>query len=306
MFSFIYRLYYFKFKPDFLYPYYNRLIVLISNYFFPIYFKTVTSKKYNLNKNTGNENINFVVSLTTFPARVNKVWLTVESILRQSDKPDKILLWLYKGEFNGKQSLPQNLLKLEKRGLDIRFCDDNLMPHKKYYYTMQLFPDANVITIDDDFFFPRDLLKKIKAFHLEYPKAIICPIARKINISNSTIQPYNKWDYCRDNSEPTNNILTMGGGGTLFPPNSLHEEAFNKDALIELALSVDDLWLKIMSIKNETKVVSIAGEFPRFFIPVKIKKDKRLMDANIMEGNNDKIFSLLIKYYKIPIDSFTE
>jgi hypothetical protein len=171
---------------------------------------------------------------------------------------------------------------------------------------MQMFPDANVITIDDDFFFPRDLLKKIKAFHLVYPEAIICSIARKINISNSIIQPYNKWDYCKENSEPSNRILTMGGGGTLFPQNSLHKEAFMKERLIDLALSVDDLWLKIMSIKKGTKVVSIAGEFPRFFIPVKIKKDKRLMDANTLEGNNDKIFSLLIEYYKIPIDSFVD
>ncbi|PMB36851.1 hypothetical protein CEN47_08230, partial [Fischerella thermalis CCMEE 5319] len=253
-----------------------------------------------------NNNPEFIVSLTSFPSRIDKVWLTVESVLRQKEKPDKILLWLYSGEFNGKESLPKNLLQLEKRGLEIRFCNENLMPHKKYFYTMQEFPNANVITIDDDMFYPPDLIQKLKIFHEKFPKAIICPITQKIQIQNGKILPNIKWNYEKINSLPSKGYLTMGGGGTLFPKDSLPNDAFDISLIKGKALKADDLWLKIMSVKKHTKVVSIGGEYPRFFIPIIRKNDVRLTDSNIGEGQNDKIFKELLDYYKIPVEIFND
>jgi hypothetical protein len=248
----------------------------------------------------------YIVSLTTFPARINEVWLAIETILRQTKKPSKIILWLYKGEFEGKESLPMNLLRLEKRGLEIRFCDENLMPHKKYYYTMLEYPEANVITIDDDMFYPPDLISKIVEFHEKYPKAIICPITRQIKVAKNIIKPYKEWEYLKSNTTPNINNLTMGGGGTLFPPYSLHGDYTDLNALKELSLKADDLWLKIMSLKNNIKVVSMAGEYTRFFIPILRKQNIRLMDTNFNEGHNDLVFSALIEYYKIPVTIFEE
>jgi hypothetical protein len=98
----------------------------------------------------------------------------------------------------------------------------------------------------------------------------------------------------------------MGGGGTFFPPKALHEEVFSIELLIQYALVADDLWLKIMSVKNGTKVVSIAGEFPRFFIPIKNIRDEKLMDTNILEGNNDKVIASLLEHYQIPIEVLKE
>ncbi len=40
-----------------------------------------------------------VISLTTIPSRLDKAWLTIESLLRQSKKPNKIILWLAEDEF---------------------------------------------------------------------------------------------------------------------------------------------------------------------------------------------------------------
>ena len=74
-----------------------------------------------------------------------------------------------------------------------------------------------------------------------------------------------------------------------------------------MALKADDLWLKIMSIKNQTTVVGIAGEFTRpFGIPIKIKNDVRLMDSNIGDRKNDIIFNALMHHYKIPISIFKD
>lgn len=70
-----------------------------------------------------------IVSLTSFPKRIDTLWITIETLLRQSMKPDEIILWLAEEQFNGIDSLPKALLEQQKRGLTIRFCDD-LRSHK--------------------------------------------------------------------------------------------------------------------------------------------------------------------------------
>lgn len=71
-----------------------------------------------------------------------------------------------------------------------------------------------------------------------------------------------------------------------------------------MALRTDDFLLKIMSWKKQTKVVSLAGEYNRFYIPVLHNNDKRLMDSNRGEGQNDLIFNQLMGYYQIRLTIF--
>ena len=304
MFIFIYKLYFLKLKSRYLDRLYVRIIVRVINILMPLYFR-LSAPFYNLRKKSFVKDDDlFIVSLTSFPARINKVWLSIETIFHQKVKPDRIILWLFKDEFSGIPSLPKELLTLERRGLEIRFCDKNLMPHKKYFYTMQEFPNANVITVDDDMLYPPNLIEKLIKYHNQYPDSIICTITRQIKAERSTILPYREWSYKKTNSKPDSRNLTMGGGGTLFPPYSLDMNVFDIEALKNFALKADDLWLKIMSLKKQTKVVSIAGEYPRLYIPIIQKQNVRLMDSNIGAGQNDKIFENLMKHYQIPISIF--
>ncbi len=304
MYSVIYKLYFsISSKETKIITFFRSIVIRIINLIVPFYFKMSSPFQKKLHRN---DNPNFIVSLTTFPLRINKVSLTIESILRQKIKPDKILLWLSEEEFPTKNALPKNLLSLEKRGLEIRFCRDNLKPHNKYFYTMLEFPSSNVITIDDDMMYPPDLIKKLKKFHNEYPNSIICPITRKINITNDIILPYKQWKYEKRNSKPSFLYLTMGVGGTLYPPNSLHNSAFNINLIQNKAIMTDDLWLKIMSLLNHTKVVSIAAEYPCFYIPIIYKNNKQLMDNNIEGGENDKVFKALMEYYNLPVSVFKD
>ena len=306
MLSLIYKIYFIKFRHQLLDQYFYRIIVRLTNYLLPIYFRMTGWLVKNLNRNNKSSRKPVIVSLTSFPARINKVWLTIETILRQMEKPDKVLLWLYKAEFKNKKALPRNLLRLTYRGLEIRFCDENLRSHLKYYYTMLSYPDANIIVIDDDMLYPPDLIKKLKIFNVKYPEGIICPISMKIEVSNSVIKPYIDWEYVTSNTLPGFSTLLMGCGSTFYPPGSLDKEVFNKQALKEMALSADDLWLQIMSIKNNTRVVCIGGEYKRFFIPIIIKNNCNLMEINILGGQNDVILNRLINYYQIPVTIFEE
>ena len=40
-----------------------------------------------------------IVSLTSFPARIDKIHLTINTLLRQNTKPDRVVLWLTESQF---------------------------------------------------------------------------------------------------------------------------------------------------------------------------------------------------------------
>lgn len=93
----------------------NRMLGVAANALYPIYCAWSPLPKQ---RTTQGERM--VVSLTTFPLRIGKVHLTIQSILRQSRPADRILLWLSKEEFPEEAQLPANLLRLKEKGLDIR------------------------------------------------------------------------------------------------------------------------------------------------------------------------------------------
>ena len=307
MYNLLYKLYFFTLQNEQYDDLYKRIVIRLTNILLPIYFYftgLLPSNRLKSRKLVKKNKDLYIVSLTSFPKRINNVWLTIETILRQDVKPDEIILWLYEGEFKGKETLPKKLLQQEKRGLQIKFCKENLMPHKKYYYTMLENPEAVVITIDDDIFYPSDLISKLKKFHSIYPMEIISPIVRKIKICDTIFQPYSEWSYLNLNRETFFGGLPIGAGSVLYPPKSLHKDVFDKESLFNLCLKADDLWLKIMSVRKGTKVLSIAGEYSRLYIPIIYKNNYRLMDENIIEGQNDKVFKLLMEYYKMSYLNF--
>jgi len=68
-----------------------------------------------------------IVSLTSYPARINSVHITINTLLQQSLKPNKVILWLASEQFPNKENdLPDNLLRLKDYGLTIEWCDKDL------------------------------------------------------------------------------------------------------------------------------------------------------------------------------------
>lgn len=133
-----------------------------------------------------------VVSLTTFPLRIGKVHLTIQSILRQSRPADRVLLWLSKEEFPEEAQLPENLLRLKERGLDIRFCD-NIRSFKKVFYTAQEFENDVIITADDDALYPENWLEGLWDTHEKYPGCVCCYRAHEITFEGGRVAPYQEW-----------------------------------------------------------------------------------------------------------------
>ena len=131
-----------------------------------------------------------VVSFTSFPARINGAWMVVDCIMRQSYSPQKILLFLSKEQFpEGRKMVPRNLLKYEKYGLEVRFVEGDLKPHKKYFYAFQSFQNECIVTVDDDVLYRRDMLERLWNMHKKNLNAVCANYGRYIGVGKNVFLP---------------------------------------------------------------------------------------------------------------------
>ena len=200
-----------------------------------------------------------IVSLTTYPKRIGTIWLTIETLMRQRVKPDEIILWLAESQFcNGIADLPENLLRLQSRGLSIRFCDD-LRSHKKYYYALQEYSKDLVILVDDDMFYPRDTIQKLLKMHKRWPSDICCMTAQVMEPDFQSVPSlWRNPGLGEHNWQHTDQIQAFTGSGTLIPPDALPPEAFDKDTFQRICPYADDLWVTFMAHRKGTKITTMS------------------------------------------------
>jgi hypothetical protein len=274
----------------------------ITNLVMPLYYRLAqVSHSSGINKSEIRDK-KIVISLTSFPARINKVWLTIESIMRQTIEPDVIVLWLGRDEFEGIDSLPKSLKRQQKRGLSIEFCED-LKSHKKYYYAFQKFKNDLIITVDDDVHYPNFMIEKLVELHEEFPTSICCNRAHLITLNEEgKLNKYKGWlKNPKQINGPTKALLPTGVGGVLYPPNSVDEEVFNKENIKKLCLFADDIWLKVMSLKKGTSVVKTEN-FPRRLFTVAFTQKIALWKKNVINGRNDLQLTKILEYYHLNLN----
>lgn len=268
----------------------------------PGYFtKTAHKAGYGLNT-AENRNKKYIVSLTSFPARINDIWISIETILRQSVKPDMIILWLAEEQFPDK-NLPQSLLKLQERGLTIKYCDD-LRSHKKYYYAIKQYPEDYIITLDDDLYYDRDVLKNVIDIHTRFPQMIATNRAHRITFDAQGMpKPYRQWQHNDDSKlKPSHKLVQTGGAGTLYFPGALHPDAFDKQLIKDLCLHADDIWLKMTAYMNGHKIVT-NHKYNKDFVTVSTTQNEKLVTQNVIDGGNDRQFKKILEYFKIDFTS---
>lgn len=283
------------------YPLCNKMTDIAANIVLPIYFRlTQNNPAYSIKERTVKDTEKIIVSLTSFPPRLPKLHLVIECLLRQSVKPDVIILYLTAGQVQSIEELPKKLKQLQKRGLQIKLCPDKIRSHTKYFYAIKENPNDIVITIDDDLFYRTDLVEHHLEAHRQYPQAIIANWVKEI-LPGTT--KYSEWP---DGTTPklSNRFLLLGVSSVLYPPHSLHEELFNKEAIIEQCLTADDVWLSCMALLKGTPIYFTNYKYHH--LPVHIKNNETLLSVN--RERNQICVDNLNKYYqdKLGIKPFID
>ena len=209
--------------------------------------------------NTSNRKESIIVSLTSFPERMYDISFCLYSLLNQSLKPDKVILWLADSQFpNKEKDIPEDVLNLKKNGLTIKWCED-IRSYKKIIPALKEYPDSFIVTADDDIFYPENWLKDMWDAYQQYPNTLIASRVRKIEFNyDKTLRRYTNWSFPDDFSISYCNFST-NGAGTLFFPNSLSHLATDDSLFLELCPSCDDVWIWAMAVLNKTEITSIGN-----------------------------------------------
>lgn len=207
-----------------------------------------------------NQKPQVVISMTSFPPAIPYAIQAVRSLLNGSVLPDKLILYVTLAQFpEGK--LPDDLLALSQENaiFEIRNYDRDIRSYRKLIPAYFEFPEALIITVDDDVHYHRHLLRDLLSMHRRHPHAILAHRARHIHMD----KPYRKWKKYRWYHFLFKRIhrsylnLQTGVGGVLYPPHSLKAEMLDPDLFTRIAPSTDDIWFWAAGVANGYPVIPV-------------------------------------------------
>lgn len=237
-----------------------------------------------------------IISLTSYPARVEFVHNTIKSLLNQTLSPTKIILWLAEEQFPNKNSdLPEKLLNLTCQKFEIKWCND-IRSYKKLIPTLKLYPNNVIITCDDDVIYDKNSLKLLYDAYLKDPHSIWCHRGHYMLLEyNHKLKPYRKWFRCIGTHKPSFNILQTGVGAVLYPPNCFHQDILNENLFMKLAYDADDIWFWTMAVLNGTKIGVVKNNLAE--TNSYIENDNNALYIKNMDYGNDNVLKSMFEYY---------
>lgn len=258
--------------------------------------------KYGLRK-TNNSDERIIVSLTSYPKRFDSIYLCLKSLLLQNYKPDMIIVYL--GNDTKESDLTIRMKKLESYGIKYRIdSNNNFKSHKKYFYSMQEFPNDIIVTADDDLIYPRNWLKTMIKTHQKYPNCIVCRRTHLIRQRGNEIMPYNTWfSQWRKVKEPSYSLLGTSGSGKLYPPKLLCAETFNYSKFMSICDGADDIWIKCMEVISGVKVVWARNLELALFSTLK-RNAESLENNNVTNSANDIYLKNVMAEYGLSASDF--
>lgn len=236
-----------------------------------------------------------IVSLTSYPARFDKLRMTLRSLIEQDVRPDYIMLWVDSAH---EKAIPQEVWALCHAGVNICFHND-IGPATKLLPALKEYPEHFIITADDDLYYPPDWIGRlIDAYDKDSP-SIVCLRAHLAMVGDDgALLPYRKWDRRTDQlqaNEKTQYIFPTGVGGVLYPPGCFSSEVFDEKTLAKLTPKADDVWFFWMARLAGTRQTRAPGRMELINWPG--SQGAGLFHSNVSQDGNDSQISAMEKRY---------
>ena len=126
-----------------------KYFIQLNKIYFNINSENQLIKKHNLNKE-------LLVSLTSYYKRFDTLPLVLDSLQRQTVKPDKIELWIENKDI---KFLPKKISKF--KNINLRVCENDLFSYKKIIPALLENQDRYIVTFDDDIIYPNNSLEHL-------------------------------------------------------------------------------------------------------------------------------------------------
>lgn len=109
-----------------------------------------------------------IVSLTTWKPRIGNIPVVLDTIFDQTKRPDKVVLNLSFDEI-----IPDDIQDyIDHHNVEIFRVPDTKV-YKKLIPTLLRYPDDCIISIDDDFLYPKTMIEDLWETHLRFPDSPI-------------------------------------------------------------------------------------------------------------------------------------
>lgn len=242
---------------------------------------------------------NTIVALTSFPARINDTWITIESILRQTVKPEKVILTLSASEFPNRV-LPRKLRRQEKRGLHVIWIEENTLSYKKLIPAVCQNKGATLITIDDDVIYKPWMVETLLSASRLMPHAVIGYRGWELKLdAQGQLVPYMQLTPATLETSEKATLLT-GVGAILYPPDSLDLQLLcDLNTARSICPTADDIWFWAVTRKSNISIrcLGLESYYNRRFR----KKSPALEDINRAGGANDSQLKSAIRHFRLSL-----
>ncbi|WP_295044608.1 glycosyltransferase family 2 protein [uncultured Paracoccus sp.] len=232
-----------------------------------------------------------MVSLTSYPARFPTLGLTLQGILRQSVRPDRVILWLDEGD---QSSLPRDILMLP--GLEVRTCPA-WRSYKKIVPTLLESPDAFVVTADDDIYYTADWLEGL-VVAVRSGARIACYRAHQVTLRDGQPVPYAQWRHNIDKPQQSPLVFLTGVSGVIYAPGVFHPDVTRADLFTRLSPRSDDVWLYWMHRLAGIQARKIGARAR--ILEWEGSQAQSLRSENLHGTGNDQAIAALLDHYGWP------
>ena len=239
-----------------------------------------------------------VVSLTTHGYRIYEACLAIESIMQGTILPNRIVLWL---DENTKEApIPQSLKNQQARGLEIRYTRD-IKAFTKLLPAVKAFPEAAIVTIDDDIFYPEDTLELLLRGHAEHPASICANFVKQITKKSKAFTSIPKLPLV-NHIEASKKYFFEGFCGTLYPPHCFSNELFNEEVFMKTTPYADDVWYNVLALKENISI--FCPDYHYKYFPYRDNENGydislKQYNNNPKDCKNDQQFAATLRHFNL-------
>ena len=190
---------------------------------------------------------NLVIGVTSLPARIEKAWMAIVSLLDQEIGAEKVVLVLAEEEFPSR-ALPSEYRLLETVGLEILWVSRNSGGYKKLLPILERYPGCDVITADDGVVYSNSMVSELLEARNLGSRTIVGHGGWQMRALEGRLLPSRLWPYAAGGTASPS-VLLPGREGIFYPREFLRSgELKNLDRALELCPTADDIWFWAVSV----------------------------------------------------------
>lgn len=213
-------------------------------------------------------NANFVVSMASYPARIHLVPAVFESLARQTVHPRRAYLVLSVEDYPDRVA-PKPIQKLDSRGVEIVWVENNPYAVKKLMPVWGRDPDCAVVTFDDDIIYSRDVVAGLVQSAGGKERCVVGYWGKALYRNGEKLGMWQRVPGGPSLQTPENELYLMGGGGIWYAPGALDERVTDLDGVHSIVPGRgSDIWFWAAAHAANAAHVWRPAHHSRMWIPI--------------------------------------